>query len=102
LSPGRSYSRAFLSIQSPELYSGLIDIFGHLPTKGINFLDQVSLSQPADSWVAGHARDSVYIDCKKKRRVPQAGAGQRGFAPGVAGPDNDDIMSYLGNIQGIP
>jgi hypothetical protein len=102
LSPGRSYSRAFLSIQSPELYSGLIDILGHLPAKGINFLDQVSLGQSADGWVTGHPRDSIYIDCEKKRRVPQAGASQGGFAPGVAGPDNDDVIFYWGNIQGIP
>jgi hypothetical protein len=51
LSPGRSDGRAFPSIQSPELYSSFIDIFGHLTAKSIDLFDQMSFSQPADSRV---------------------------------------------------
>jgi len=34
--------------------------------------------------------------------VSQASASQGSFAPSVAGPDNDDVISCSGNIQGIP
>jgi hypothetical protein len=57
LSPRSSDSRAFASIEDPELDSPLIGYAAHKSVQGIYLTHQVSLAEPANCRVAGHGSD---------------------------------------------
>ena len=59
LSPGCLNSRAFFSIQYPELYACFIDIFSHFPAQGIDFTNKMTFCNTANSRVAGHLGDII-------------------------------------------
>lgn len=97
LGSGRPDCRPFLGIQPAELDSGLIRIFSHLPTQSIDLLNQLSFSQSPDSRVAGHPGHCLQADGKEQGGMAHAGTGQRCFAPGMAGSDDDDLI--LGRVS---
>jgi hypothetical protein len=52
----------------------------------------ISRTDAADGGVAGHLRDEVDVHGHHRGAEAEAGAGSGGFAAGVAGADDDDLM----------
>jgi hypothetical protein len=61
----------------------------------------MAFSETPDGGIAGHSRNAVYIDCKKKGRVPDSGTGQGRLASCMTCPDNDHIIFAGGINKGL-
>ena len=63
----------------------------HRAAERVDLAHQLPFAQAADRGVAGHQRDRVEAQVQQQRFAPHARGGERGFAPGVAGADDDDV-----------
>ena len=61
LGTGSPHRRALGRVERAKLDPAEIDGLRHDPAKGVDFLDQVSLADPADRRIAGHMPQRIYV-----------------------------------------
>ena len=81
-------------IEQAELDADRIGDFGHDAAEGVDFADEVTFGDASDGGVAGHLRDEVQVHGDHGGAESHAGAGSRGFATGVAGADDHDLVAF--------
>jgi hypothetical protein len=84
-------------VEQAELDSDGVGDFAHDAAEGVDFADKVAFGDAADGGVAGHLRDEVEVHGDHRGAEAQAGAGSGGFATGVAGSDDDDLVA-MGHV----
>ena len=67
------------------------------PVKGVNFADQMPLSQSPDRGVTGHRTDLGPIERQQRRARPASCCGSGSFAAGVAAANYDYIKMFVGH-----
>jgi len=87
--------RTLASIEQSELDTGSIRNPTHQTVQGIDFPDQMALSQSADSRIAGHDADCIAAESDQSGRRAHACGGSRGLASRMATADNDNIIFCL-------
>ena len=100
LRPRRADARPFPRIEHPELNAGCVGIQPHHPAQCVDLTDHLALRLPADRGVAGHLPDGVEILGEHQGLTAEPGGCTRGFDPGVASTDDDDIVSFWVNEHG--
>ena len=63
----------------------------HRAAQGVDLADDLPLGHAADRRVAAHLADRVAVDRQQRGAQAHPRGGQRGFQPGVAGPDDHHI-----------
>ena len=79
-------------VEHTKLDAGFVDGPGHLAPEGIDFLDQMPLSNSTDGGITGHLTDMVQVQRQHQRVEPHACGSQRGFDARMSGPDDDDVV----------
>jgi hypothetical protein len=93
LGPWTAHSGAFSAIQDAKLNAAKVGNSTHQAIQGVDFADQMALSEPANRGITGHGANSPkpmsYQDCLR------AHPGRRGrsFTAGVAAADDNDVES---------
>ena len=70
----------------------LVRCHSHGPTQGINFLDQMAFADPANSGVAAHLAQGVYIMGQQKSRCAGTRGCQCRFCPCMAASDHNNVV----------
>src|SRR5687767_3516677 len=91
LGAGRPDCRALTAVQHPELKGRHISRTAHDAAQRIDFADDRALRNAADRRVARHLPDA--LERTRDETYGRAGASgrHRGFGPGVASSDDDDV-----------
>jgi hypothetical protein len=80
-------------VEHPKLDARLICRFTHQAVKGIDFPDQLALSQSTNRGIAGHHPNLAGIQCNQcGKRATSCGSARR-LASGMATANDDDIIS---------
>ena len=87
------------SVQNAELNAGLVGGKGHRTAKGIHFLHQVTLADPADRWIARHLPQRLDAVRQEQRAPSHARRSKGSLGAGVAATDDDDV-EILGRLHG--
>ncbi len=95
LRPRRPHGGTAAGIQQAELDADGVGHFAHDAAQGVDLAHQVALGDAADGGVAGHLRDQVEVHGDHGGPQAQARAGARGFAPGMAGADDHDVVLLI-------
>ena len=90
LAAGGPDGRAAAQVEGLRLKRGKVGIATHFAAEGVQLADQVALGEPADRWVAGHARQGVKPRGNKRGFDAHPGGGERRLASGVAAADHND------------
>ena len=69
--------------------------FAHDAAEGVDLAHQVALGDASDGGVAGHLRDQVEIHGDHGGPQTHARASAGGFAPGVTGADDHDVVPLV-------
>ena len=96
----RAHGGALARIQRAELNPGRIRRQSHRAAHRIDLLDQVTLADAAYRGIAGHLPKGLYALGQQKRGCARPRRRQRGFRPGVAAADNDDIVGFAMESHG--
>ena len=91
LRPGCPDSRALTGIQGPKLDARLIRCSGHGAAKGVYFLDQMCLADPADGRITGHLPQGLNIMGYQQSSHSHPGAGKSRLRACVSPADDNDI-----------
>ena len=91
LGPRRSDRWPLARIQHPKMNAGLIRRPGHHTAQGIDFLDQMSLANSANSGIAAHLPERFNILRQQQGSAPQARGCQRSLRPGMTAPHDNDV-----------
>jgi hypothetical protein len=84
-----------LPIEEPKLDAGLVRNPAHHAIQGVDLANEMALPQPADCRVAGHLADRVAPMRDQGGARSKARGGGRGFAPGMASADDNDVVSQI-------
>ena len=94
LGPGGLHCWSLLGVQAPKLDGGGIGVLGHLPTQGIDLLDQLPFGQPPDGRVAGHEADGVDVDGEQEGVTSEPGCGQGRLTTRMPSAHDDYIVLF--------
>ena len=83
---------AAAGVEEAELDADGVGDFAHDAAEGIDFADEVTFGDTADGGVAGHLRDEVEVHGDHGGAETHAGGGTGGFASGVTGSDDHDVV----------
>ena len=87
------HGRALGAVEHAELDAGRVDDLAHLAAEGVDLADDLPLGDAADGRVAAHLADGVGVHRQQGGAQPHARGGQGGLDAGVAGADDDDVVS---------
>src|SRR5205823_8167179 len=78
-----------------------VDDLAHFAAEGVDFADDLTLGDPADSRIAAHLGDGVGVHRQESGAQAHAGGRQSGFDSGMAGADDKDIkfVDQLGHEE---
>ena len=82
---------AFGAIEHAELDGAGIGDFAHLAAQGVNFADDLSLGDAADSRVAAHLRHGVGVHGQEGGAQAHPRRRQRRLYPGMPGANDDHV-----------
>jgi hypothetical protein len=82
----------FATVQHAELDSGGVDHAAHLAAQGVDLADNLPLGHAADGRIAAHLGHGVAVHREQHRLRAQPGRGECGFAPGMSGADDGDVV----------
>ena len=91
LSAGRTNRRTFAGIKDAKLNSGFIGRGRHDSAERVDFLDQMSFSNPPNGGITGHLSKRFNVMGKQQSPAPGACRGKRGFRAGMTATHYDDI-----------
>ena len=91
----RPDGRAAAGVEQAELNADRIGHLAHDAAQRVDLAHQVALGDSADGGVAGHLRDQVEVHRDHGGPQTHAGAGARGFAAGMSGADDDDVVPFV-------
>jgi hypothetical protein len=91
LGAGSANGRALAAIEDAELDARLVGDPAHETIERIDLADEVTLAEPTDGRIAAHLTDGRALVGDQCRGDAEARRGGRGFRPGMAAADNDDI-----------
>jgi hypothetical protein len=66
------------------------------PPSASTFLDEMSLADPANRWIAGHLAQGFDAMGEQKRLAPHTGGRQSSLGPGVTPTDDESRQNCLG------
>ena len=90
----RPHGRTARSVQQAELDADGVGDFAHDAAEGIDFADEVSFGNAADGGIARHLRDEIDVERKERGLQAHARGGHGGFASGMTGADDDNVVSF--------
>jgi hypothetical protein len=90
-----SYSWSFAGIQHTKLDTAEVSGMRHCTTERVNFLDQVTLANAADGWVATHLANSFDVVRQQQCLRASSGSSKCSFSPGVTTADDNDIKHFI-------
>ncbi len=97
-----AYRRALGRVEGAELDPAKIDGTRHDPAECVNFLDQVSLADPADRRIAGHVPQRIDIVGEQQGIHAHAGCRCCCFCSGMTATDDDHIKLFMVLHWGSP
>lgn len=77
--------------------AGEVGIEAHFAAEGVEFNDEVGLSESADGGVARHEAEGVALGGDEESFAAHAGGGEGGFASGMACANDEDIVGSRGS-----
>ena len=95
LCSGSLDGRATRAIKQTELDTGAIDHSTHNSAKSINLTYEVSLTDAADGWIAGHLSNQIEIESDNCSLGTDSGSGRSRFTAGVASADYNYIEVFV-------
>ena len=101
LCPGRAHGRALAAVENPELDTGPIGGAGHGSAQGVDFLDQMALTDATDGRVTGHLSEGFDVVGQQQGFTPHACRRQRSLGAGMATTNHDHIKA-TGKIHDSP
>ena len=87
----RTNGGSLARVENPELDAGYIGGFGHRAAERIDLLDEVSLADSPDRWVAGHLSQRIDVVGQQKCLCPHSCCGKTRLGAGVSTADDDDV-----------
>ena len=94
LRAGRPDGRAARSVEQAELDADGVGDFAHDAAEGVDFAHKMALGDAADGRIAGHLRDEIEVQREEGGAQAHARGGDGGFAAGMSGSDDDDIVLF--------
>jgi len=79
-------------VEEAELDADGVGNFAHDAAESVDFPDEMALGDAADGGVAAHLGDEVEVHGDERGLEAHVGGGHGGFAPGVSGADDNDIV----------
>ena len=95
LRSGSLDGRPTRAIKQTELDTGAIDHSTHNSAKSINLAHEMSLTDAADGWIAGHLSNKIEIESDDCRLGTDSGRGRSRFTAGVASADYHYIEVFV-------
>ena len=90
----RPHGGAARSVEQAELDADGVGDFAHDAAEGIDFAHKMALGDAADGRIAGHLRDEIEVQCEEGGAQAHARGSHGGFAAGMSGSDDDDIILF--------
>ena len=84
-------------VEGAILEAGEVGIEAHFAAEGVEFNDEVGLGESADGGVAGHQAEGVALGGDEEGVAAHPGGGEGGFASGMAGTNDEDIVGSGGS-----
>jgi hypothetical protein len=95
LGPRALNGQTLAGIESSELNSGLIRIYGHLPAQGVNLLDKVALCQTSNGGITTHGSYVIEIDGEKQGGMAHSRRSEGGLTAGMTGADYNHVIFFI-------
>ena len=102
LGTGSPHRRALGRVERAKLDPAEIDGLRHDPAKGVDFLDQVSLADPADRRIAGHMPQRIYVVGEQQGIETHSGCRCCCFGSCMTATDDDHIKLFMVLHWGSP
>jgi hypothetical protein len=93
----RTHGGSSRPIQKTKLYARAIDDPPHDSPKCIDLADQVTFSDSANGWIAGHLSYQIQVKREKRRSRPNPGCGRCGLTSSVTSTYHDHIKCLIEN-----
>jgi hypothetical protein len=84
---------AFATVQNPKLNAAQVSDSAHKAIQSVDFTHQMSFSEPANRWIAGHGTNGGELVGNEGRLGAHTGGRSRGFTAGMAAANHHDIES---------
>ena len=97
LDPDGADSGSARGVEGAILEACEVGIEAHFTAEGIEFNDEVGLGESADGGVAGHQAEGVALGGDEEGFAAHPGGGEGGFASGMAGTNDEDIVGSSGS-----
>ena len=101
LGTGCPYRGALAGVEHAKLDPAQVRRQSHGAAEGVDFLDQMTLADPADGGIAGHLAQGLDVVGQQQGLATHAGRGQGSFRSSMATADDDDVKA-VGILQGSP
>ena len=94
LSSGGADGRPFAAVQYSELYACPVSRSCHGTAKSVDLLDQMSLANAANGWIAGHLAQGFNIVGNQQSTNAHTGSSQCCFGAGMTATHHDDVVFF--------
>src|SRR5437867_9394157 len=95
LSTGRPDRRATATIEKTKLYARTVNDFRHDPAQGINFADQMPLSNPTNGRITGHLGNQVKVHSVEGSAHAHPGRSHGSFTTGMTCADHHHSVFFI-------